>query len=289
MKRPRFSRIILATDGSPESDAAVDWTIAFAKAAAASVDVVHVWNLGVHHRHGVWDVETRSEAESLMNETVTDLSAAGIPAVGQVMHADVTHVAAAIAETARQSQADLVVVGSRGISDWQSMIQHSVSHQLLCALHCPLLIVHAKPDSSKNGFQRVLAAIAGADDVLPAIRAAMAAASEPGTEVLVVHVAQSFVGAHGFAYVEPEEEIHATLEQATSLLNEAGIVCKAMIAHAGPVAQVVAKIAAEWRADVIVIGSSRTGDLGSIILGSVTHDLLRASKRALLVAERLPR
>ena len=125
--------------------------------------------------------------------------------------------------------------------------------------------------------------------MLPAIRAAMAAASEPGTEVLVVHVAQSFVGAHGFAYVEPEEEIHATLEQATNLLNEAGIVCKAMIAHAGPVAQVVAKIAAEWRADVIVIGSSRTGDLGSIIFGSVTHDLLRASKRALLVAERLPR
>ena len=60
-----------------------------------------------------------------------------------------------------------------------------------------------------------------------------------------------------------------------------------MVAHAGPVAQVVAQIAAGWRADVIVIGSSRMGDLGSMILGSVTHDLLRATERPLLVAERI--
>jgi nucleotide-binding universal stress UspA family protein len=286
VKTPSFGHILLATDGSPEAEAAVNMTIVFAKAAPASVDVVHVWSLEVHHRHGVWDVETRSEAESLLNDTVMRIRAAGIPTDGEIMRADTTHVASAIAQTARQSHADLVVVGSRGLSDWQSIIHHSVSHELLCALDCPLLIVQAKPVNAGNGFPRVLVAIAGGDDVLPAVRAAMAGASEPGAEVLVVHVTQAIVSSQGFAYVEPEEEIHATIEQATNLLNEAGIACQAIVAHAGPVAQVVAQIAAEWRADVIVIGSSRIGDLGSMLFGSVTHGLLRATERPLLVAER---
>jgi nucleotide-binding universal stress UspA family protein len=287
MKTPRFGHMILATDGSAEADAAVEWTVAFAKAAAASVDVVHVWNLEVHHRYGVWDVETRGEAQSLMDDAITRLKAAGVPAKGEIMHADAKHIAPAIAEAARQSQADLVVVGSRRLSDWQSMFQHSVSHELLCALDCPLLIVRAKPRGPGGSYQRILAAIAGGDDVLATMRTAIAAASEPDADVLVVHVAQTIMAAQGFAYIEPEEEIHATVEQATTLLKEAGIACEAMVAHAGPVAEVIAQIAAEWRADVIVIGSSRMGDVGSMIFGSVTHDLLRKTERPLLVAERI--
>lgn len=287
MKTPRFGHMILATDGSLEADGALEWASAFAKATAASVDVVHVWNLEVHHRHGVWDVETRSEAQALMDDAVMRLKAAGVAARGEILHADAKHIAPAIAEAARQSGADLVVVGSRGLSDWQSMFQHSVSHELLCALDCPLLIVRGKPPTSASGYQRIVAAIAGSDDVVPTMRAAIAAVSEVDAEVLVVHVAQTIVAAQGFAYVEPEEEIHATIEQATRLLREAGIGCEAMVAHAGPVAQVVAQIAAEWRADVIVIGSSRVGDLGSMIFGSVTHDLLRKTERPLLVAERI--
>src|SRR5436309_1488888 len=240
MKTPRFSHILLATDGSQEAMAAVDLSIAFAKAAATTVIVVHVWNLEVHQAHGEWDIETRPEAEKLIDDAVTRLSAAGVRASGQILHADVAHVASAIAEAARQAQADLVVVGSRGLSDWQSMLKHSVSHQLLTAVDCPVLVVRAKPPVS-SGSRRILAAIAGCDDVHPAVRAAIAAGSGVGAEVLVVHVAQTLVGAQGFAYVEPQEEIHATVDKALSLLKEAGISCEAMVAHAGPVAQVVAQ------------------------------------------------
>ncbi len=289
MKTPRFGRILLATDGSPEATAAVYATLGLAKATAACVDVVHVWNLEAHVRDGVWAVETLSEAKNLLEGTISRLKASGIPVKGEILRADRGHIAPAIAEEARQRKADLVIVGSRGLSDWQSIFKHSVSHQLLCALDSPLLMVHAKADPSTAAPRRILAAVAGGDDVAPAMRAAIAAASEPETEVLVVHVAQNFAGAQGFAYVEPEREIHATLEQATGLLKDAGIACEGMVAHAGPVGDVVAQIAAEWRADLIVIGSSRMGDVGSILFGSVTHVLLRGSKRPLLVAERTPK
>ncbi len=287
MSNQGFGRILLATDGSDQAKAAVAVTSSFARASSAAVRVVHVWNLEVHHRHGVWDMEIRSEAESLLGETVALLRAAGIEADGQICRADAGHVAAAIAESAREFKADLVVVGSRGLPDWQAMIQHSTSHQLLGSVDAPVLIVRGPAPEPHHEPRRVLLAIAGGDDLLPGVRAAIAAASAPGAEVLVVHVAQAIVGIQGFAYVEPDEEIRETIDKATALLKEAGIKFDSMVVDEGPVAKAVAGIAAKWEADLIVVGGSRMGDLGSLMLGSVTHDLLRATARPVLVAERI--
>ncbi len=287
MANQGFGRILLATDGSEQAKAAVAITSTFARASSADVRVVHVWNLEVHHRHGVWDIEMRREAEKLLGNTVGVLRAAGIEAEGMICRADSGHVAAAIAESAREFRADLVVVGSRGLPDWQAMIQHSTSHQLLGSVDAPVLIVRGPAPALQNEAPRVLLAIAGGDDILPGVRAAIAAASAPGAEVLVVHVSQAIVGIQGIAYVEPDEEIHETIEKATGLLQEAGIKFDSMVVDEGPVAKAVARIADNWQADLIVVGGSRMGDLGSLMLGSVTHDLLRASAKPVLVAERI--
>jgi len=287
MRSKTFSRILLATDGSDQATAAVGVTKAFAHASGATVRVVHVWNLEVHHRHGVWDVEMRSEAERLINRTVKNLRAAGVDADGEIVRADSSHVAAALTAEAKHFEADLVVVGSRGLSEWQSMIQHSTSHQLLSSVDCPLLIVRSTTPSPIHDAQRVLLAVAGGDDVGPAVKATVAAAAAAGSAVMVVHVKQAVIGFQGYAYVEPESEIRSTMATAMSLLKEAGISAQTMVAHAGPVAQTVAELAANWNADVIVLGSSRIGDLGSLVLGSVTHELLRTTLRPVLIAERI--
>jgi nucleotide-binding universal stress UspA family protein len=60
-----------------------------------------------------------------------------------------------------------------------------------------------------------------------------------------------------------------------------------LVPHSGPVAEVIAKVAETWDVDLIVVGSSRIGDLGSMVLGSVSHSLLRATERPVLIAERM--
>ena len=47
------------------------------------------------------------------------------------------------------------------------------------------------------------------------------------------------------------------------------------------------QFAADWNADLIVVGSSRMGDIGSLFLGSVSHDLLHVTDRPVLIAERV--
>lgn len=282
-----FNRILLATDGSEQAEAAVNATIELARFSTAKVRVVHIWNLEVHHRHGHWDVEDRSEARSLVNATVDRLMSAGLLAESEIVRADDSQIATSITTVAREFSADLVVLGSRGLSDWQSIFQHSVSHQLLSVLDCPVLVVRGGPSDDAPLMRRILLAVAGGKDVAPGVRAAVAAAAATASTVMVVHVVQAIFAAQGFAYVESEEEIQATMATAIKLLRESGIKAEGMVARSAPVAKAIADIATNWNADLIVVSSSRMGDLASMLLGSVSHDLLHVSDRPVLIAERV--
>ena len=284
-----FSRILLATDGSEQSQAAVDATIELARFSSAVVRVAHVWNLEVHHRHGVWDVEVRSEAERLVAETVDRLSAAGVTADKEIFRADNSHVAAAIAEVARQFQADLVVVGSRGLSDWESMFRHSVSHQVLASVDCPVLIIRGRSAGDMRSTRRILVAVAGGDDIAPAVRATAAVARARSCSVLAVHVVQAIVSPPGIGYFESESESQNTIDRAVQELRDAGIAAEGMLAPAGPVPASLARVAEDWNADLIVMGSSRMGNAAGLLLGSVSHDLLHSTQLPILIAERVRR
>src|SRR5580704_10672025 len=126
----RLERILLATDGSDAARAAVDATIALAKSPTVKVRVAQVWNLELRHAHGQRDVEVRGEAGRLVDATVERLFRAGLIAEREICRADAAHVAAAIACAAKAFEADLVVVGSRGLADWQLLTSDSGSDQI---------------------------------------------------------------------------------------------------------------------------------------------------------------
>lgn len=283
----RFKRILLATDGTPEAEAAVDAAISLARYGPANVCVLHVWNLEVRNRHGHWDVETHSDAESVVKQTIARLTAAGVMAGSEIDQADNAHVAQAIASVARESKADLVVVGSRGMSDWQSIFQHSVSHKVLSLVDCPVLVVRGDREHNVIGkLRRILVAVAGGDDVQSATDAAIAVAKTVNAQALVVHVAQAIFGAQGFAYVESQDEIERCVESAVQRLNDAGIPTETRVIRAGSVANALIDAAADWNADLIVMGSSRMGDVSSLLVGSVSHKLLHSSDLPVLIGER---
>jgi nucleotide-binding universal stress UspA family protein len=282
-----FKRILLATDGSPESEAALLSTIAFAHTSSAKVRVAHVWNLELRHRHSILDAAVRGQAKRLVDTAVGRLQAAGVLADSEIVHADIEHVAAAIAVTAKAFDADLIVVGSRGLSDWHSMFKHNVSHQLLCAVDCPVLIVRNRLAATDHEPQRIVLAIAGGDDIAPTTRAAIAAAAASGSAVLVVHVAHTIVEPQGFVFVETDEEAEATMSEAMRMVRDAGVAVEGVVAHGRPVAETVAETAESWNADMIVIGSSRMGDIGSLVFDSVSHHVLRSTGRPVLIAERI--
>ena len=282
-----FTRILLGTDGSEGAQAAVAATIDLARFSPAIVRVVHIWNLEVHHRHGVWDLELRSEADRLLQDTVDQLTQAGVMAEKEIFRADNDHVAESIALVAREFGADLVVLGSRGLSDWRSLFDHSVSHRVLAAVDCPVLIVRAHALEGAMSPKRILVAVAGGADVAPAVKAAAAiACTRESCSVKVVHVLQSIVSTQGAAYIETEAEAQASLDEAVALLKLRGVDAQSEVILPQSVARALVDAAATFNADLIVTGSSRMGDASSLLLGSVSHDLLHRTDIPVLIAGR---
>ena len=271
-----FERILLATDCSSHSQAAIEATIELARFTGTVVRVAHICT-----------AETIGEAETLVAGIVERLLAAGVMADKEVFRGDAGHVAAAISTVAHDFKADLVVLGSRGLSDWRSLFKHSVSHQVLTALDCPVLVVRTRPAGDIASTRRIMVAVAGGDDIAPAVRAASAVARARRCSVLAVHVAQSIVSPPGLGYFESDEETQLTIERTVQELRAAGVDAKGVVAPAGPVAATLARVAEEWNADLIVTGSSRMGDAASLVLGSVSHELLHASDVPVLIAERV--
>jgi nucleotide-binding universal stress UspA family protein len=283
----RFERILLATDGSEESRSAVDAAIAISKSPTAKVRVAQVWNLEMRHRHEQRDVQVHAEAGRLVDATVDRLFRAGVIAERDIFRADSSHVAAAIACAAKAFDADLVVIGSRGLSDWQALTVQSDTIQTLCGLDCPALIVRASADGRSMGKWKVLLAVGAGADLEPGVRAAVSL-GRADTSVVVVHVAQTMSQLQRFARLESGDEIHDTMARACKLLADASVQAEGVVAHAGPITKAVAEIARDANADLIIVSSSRMGDIGSLFLGSVSFDLLRTTDHPALVSAPVP-
>jgi nucleotide-binding universal stress UspA family protein len=129
----------------------------------------------------------------------------------------------------------------------------------------------ASPDAGHaatvGSARQVLLAIAVGDDIVLASKAAIAAASAPGSQVLVVHVAQAMPPGQSRLDAEPEEQIRVALAQAIKLIEGAGISAHSLVARPVRGTNVIANIAEEWHADMTVMGSSQRRDLATMITG----------------------
>lgn len=105
-----FNRILLAIDDSASGPAAVSFAIAMANASDASVRVVHINELLVGGRGHT--VETRNEAAEVLDDALSELRGAGVPATGLVATANCFNVGRSIAAAADEWTADVIVVGS---------------------------------------------------------------------------------------------------------------------------------------------------------------------------------
>ena len=137
-----FTRILLAIDGSDYSRQALPTAIEIAKKFEGFVFVLHV----SEHDRGyspVFSAESPADATKLVYDAVAMLRAAGVPAGGEVHDVAAGHVARDIVETARMRESDLIVMGSRGLSDVQGLLLGSVTHKVMQLSHVAVVVTRA--------------------------------------------------------------------------------------------------------------------------------------------------
>lgn len=136
-----FEKIVLAVDGSQQSQKAVPLAIDIAKKSAADVVVVHVREHMVD-QGGVWEQESESRARGIVDGACKELEGAGVTARAEIRRslAGSGRIAQEIIDTADEEEADLIVMGSRGVSNLRSLLLGSVAHKVLQLSSQPVLI-----------------------------------------------------------------------------------------------------------------------------------------------------
>lgn len=136
-----FNQLLLAVDSSDHSKKALGQAIELAKLANANVRVLHVRDAASSGRGGpVWH-ESSEEAAALVDETVSELQTAGIESSGVVRDSMIGATAREILDEAQQCGASLIVIGSRGHSEFTDLVIGSVAHKVLNHGSLPVLVV----------------------------------------------------------------------------------------------------------------------------------------------------
>ena len=135
-------RIVVGVDGSRNADAALRWAIDEGRRRDASVEVVHAWHMPfvAPYPYVATDFDATTfekNAHETLDQAIRRAKPTTDDRITKVI--SMSGPASLLLETAKG--ADLIVVGSRGLSAAKAAILGSVSHQVTLHATCPVVVV----------------------------------------------------------------------------------------------------------------------------------------------------
>ncbi len=191
---------------------------------------------------------------------------------------------------ARDRDAELIVLGSVHRAPMQRVYPGSVALKLLHGGPCPVAVAPRGYASEPRELRTVVAAFDGNEEgrraVLEAGRIAVAAGAQLRLVAVVDTFGAMYIGLERGTVLDVVE--HELRERVNHLLGElpAEACCEERLIR-GPVTRTLLAEIAEG-VDLLVMGSRGYGPLGSVLLGSVSNDLVQQAPCPVLVVPRRP-
>lgn len=294
-------RILCAVDGSGHSQWGIQALEAFAGQKPDQVVLLHIIDQPSLQAAVNKNPVARKRALAAMEKAGTillrDAARAARLALGQAttgprtkLQTILTHgpIAHTIARTARRLKADLILMGSRGLSDIQGFLLGSVSRQVAATAPCPLLAV-------KQPLKNLLRVAFAVDDSRPSRAAARFLRSrilpESATVTILTSV-ESPVTDFAARYLSESqlaELKQPVIERATRLVNtlrdefiKDGFSAVTQI-HMDHVIDTIVKHIEASHDQLLVIGSRDLTKSERLYLGSVSESLLRHAPCSVLI------
>ena len=136
--------IIVGTDGSPSAEVAVRRAIEVAKGSGAVVHLVTAFPDVPSYRERIGSsakrdpINLREVAESVLARAAGELTSQGVEVETSAREGDAAKV---ILDVAQEQNADLIVVGARGLTGFERFLLGSVSSKLSHHASCSAMIV----------------------------------------------------------------------------------------------------------------------------------------------------
>lgn len=292
-------RVLLAYDGSAGAEEAVALLLAVRWPSATAIRVVSAMEptgalvpaplpaAGLVTSPEI-EREIRKVRQDDVDAVVDRLRRGGLEAEGVIVPG---RPATVVADEARRFAADLIVAGSRGHGPIASLVLGSVSAELVDHAPVPVLVVR------RGTAGRVLFPTDGSPPALDAEKVLTTWSIFEGIPIRVVSVADVPRPWHsGLAptmvvqvmdaysrdldYARAEHETLA--REAGRRIAAAGRSVDTKMREGDAAAEIIDE-AAEWPADLVVMGSRGLTGLSRFVLGSVARNVLQSSKSSVLI------
>jgi nucleotide-binding universal stress UspA family protein len=149
-----YKHILVAVDSSTTARKALDESILLAGALGAKLSIAHALDEAALVQHGMGlgsyiDIEKakseiRDSAIRLLDGAVAKAAEAGVRAERLLIESTDRRVAEMIADAARSSEADLIVVGTHGRRGFERVLVGSVAENLVRITETSLLLVRER-------------------------------------------------------------------------------------------------------------------------------------------------
>jgi nucleotide-binding universal stress UspA family protein len=137
-----YDRILVAVDHSEISDRAVIAARDLAVLSKGEVWVLHLREREMAFKTGLLAPdETSEEAKTAVAASVEVLAQAGVKAHGEVRNTIFGYAAREIVDDAKEVDADVIVMGSRGRGDIAGLLLGSTAHKVIHLSDRPVLVV----------------------------------------------------------------------------------------------------------------------------------------------------
>jgi len=270
-------KILFPVDFSPSCAAMAPFVHRAAALSGATVSLVHVCDLASHSGFELYarpGNEIAEEHWSIASERLERFLASEFPAATSPRILLAGNAASVIAETAKKSDFDLIVMPTHA-GNFRRMLVGSTAAKVLDDAECPALTTrHAETIAPRSlEHRKWVCAIGLSSDSERVLRYAKSAASDLGAGLSLVHV----IPAKNVATdvdLTPDQLEHAR-QRLSNLVSATGFEGGVNIVS-GPIKEALLHAVAESQADVLVTGRSvRSGQLGR--MRDLTYALIRDS------------
>jgi nucleotide-binding universal stress UspA family protein len=192
--------------------------------------------------------------------------------------------------------ADLVVMGTHGVSGFQHLVLGSITEKVLRTAPCPVLTVPPRTQTTASQFTRVLCAVDFSDCSLAAVNRAASLAAVSGATLTLLHVLEwpwHDTAAAALEGVSPLQG-QAITDYRRYLERGAKERLDAVAASALPTSTVATVVrfgkpyvelldaARQTRADLIVLGVRGRGAVDLAFFGSTANHVVRSASSPVL-------
>ena len=140
--------IVVGVDGSEGSIAALRFAIDEAKTRGAEIKAVNVWHVPVAaYGSGLAPIPVDESDYEQLGKSALDSALAKVDANGVTITPILREGQATEVLVAEAKNADLLVVGSRGLGGFRGLLLGSVSQQCAHYASCPLVVIPHREDA----------------------------------------------------------------------------------------------------------------------------------------------